>query len=151
MPRVRVPDEFDKGVVELAGTEPNENEMRVGAPREADVRVSDRYPRNAVVREDEDGRYVGVPERHAGPVRQFFADEYDASYSGEDDDSGEDAPEVDDSPLPDADDTESGHWRTVTGAIAEGQYDGALDTVAENDERDSVQQAVSQRQEEVGE
>lgn len=151
MAKVRVPPEFDRNTVVVIGTEPNDDGEYMGAPRSGDVRVDERYPRNATVREDAEGRYVGVPEAHVGPIREFFTEEFGAEYddAADTDDESEGNAEGDTSAdaLPDADATSDAHWRTVTGAIEEGAYDGDLDTVAENDGRESVQNAVEARRE----
>lgn len=161
-PKIRVPDGFDEAEVRLAGVEPNENERRLGPPRNEHVRVDVRDPRDAQVREDDEGRYVGVRQDYVGPIAVYFAENYDVTIADVDTagvvdrdelatpdtdaDGGSETADTD-GPLPDADDTADAHWRTVTGAIENGHYDGSLDTVAENDDRDSVQEAITARRE----
>jgi hypothetical protein len=61
MARIPVPD--DRGVVTVAGTSDHDY-------GEADVNLDGRdHARDLVVREDADGRYVGVPEYAADAVR----------------------------------------------------------------------------------
>jgi len=148
MVRVDVPPDFSDKAVRFAGTPPNDDAQRLGAPRNEHIRVSDRNARDAVVREDSDGRYVAVPDYYAEKVREYFADEFGAEFDTDGGDETADTSDVD-GPLPDADDTESAHWRTVTGAIGEGHYDDDLATVAENDGRESVQKAVVERRDEL--
>ena len=155
MVRIEVPDAHDREVVALAGTPPNADETRIGAPREEDVRVSDRYPRDVQVRRDDDGtRYVGVSERHAEAVREFFVDTYGVTYddgaivetSTEDTDTTESAVTNTDRPAPPGE-TQDAHWNAVVAAIESGAYDDALDTVADTDDRQSVQDAIDNRRE----
>lgn len=194
--QVEVPDSHERGHVALAGTPPNANETRIGPPRNEDVRVSERYPRDVAVRQRDDGtRYVGVKADHADAIMAFFAEEYGVTYDddgtitgtgagdtaggqqdggsdtgvvqeaagsdtpdapadGDGDGSDTDAdaagdtdePGTDDRPTAPAD-TQEAHWNAVVSAIEAGAYDDALDVVADNDSRDSVQGAVAERQE----
>jgi hypothetical protein len=159
--RIQVPDAHQREYVALAGTPPNANETRLGAPREEDVRVSERYPRNIQVRRTDDGqRYVGVNNNHAEKVLQFFEDEYGVVY-----DDGEivglqnDEPEATEpqseskgksTPAErpaEPENTADAHWNAVKTAIESGAYDDSLDTVAENDDRQSIQTAIEDRKE----
>lgn len=168
MVRIEVPDEHNRGHIAIAGTPPNESETRLGAPRVEDIRVSDRYPRDVQIRRDDDGqRYVGVKAEYAEKVRQFFADEYGVAYdddgliTGDTTDEpdpnepdttpdGESEPNDDadatDRPAP-PDDTGEAHWNAVVTAIKSGAYDDSLGAIEDNDDRQSVQNAVGERRE----
>ena len=151
MVRIEVPDAHDRGVVVLAGTPPNANETRLGAPREEDVRVAERYPRDVQVRRDDDGtRYVGIKADHADAVLEFFADTYGVTYNGDGEiastetTTDTDSTESPDRPAPPGE-TQDAHWNAVVAAIQSGAYDGHLDTVADTDDRQSVQDAIDER------
>ena len=151
MVRIEVPDAHERGVVVLAGTPPNANETRLGAPREEDVRVSERYPRDAQVRRDEDGtRYVGIKADHADAVQEFFTDTYGVTYNDGEivatetaTDTTEETPARDWPAEPG--ETQDAHWNAVVAAIQSGAYDDHLDTVADTDDRQSVQDAIDER------
>jgi hypothetical protein len=161
MTRIEVPEEHERGHIAFAGTEPNENETRVGAPRVADIRGSDRHPSDVAVRRDDDGTpYVGVPERYGEKVMDFFADEYGVKYNDDGEITGQatdepepsepegesETPDTSDRPAePDA--TADAHWNAVVAAIESGAYDDSLGTVEDNDDRESVQNAISDRRE----
>lgn len=165
MVRIEVPDDHDRGHIALAGTPPNASETRLGAPREEDIRVSDRYPRDVQIRRDEDGqRYVGVKAKYAGKIREFFAEKYSVAYdddglitgdttdepdpaeTAEGESETNDESEATDRPAP-PDETETAHWNAVVTAIKSGAYDDSLGTLEDNDDRQSVQNAISERRE----
>ena len=91
MVRISVPDAHPVDHVALEGTHPNESAMRVGAPRDAHVRIDANEDLTIQIREDEDGRYVGCRKQYADDVRDFFREEYGAEYDT-DDGGGEDGP-----------------------------------------------------------
>lgn len=158
---IEVPADHDRGHVALAGTPPNENESYLGRPRVEDIRVPDRNPRDLTVRTREDGtRVVGVREQYADRVREFFAEEYGVAYSDDNKITGRvtsdttsggnsatpDTTSGENQPAP-AGDTSDAHWNAVVSAIEAGAYDDELDVVEANDDRQSVQQAIGERQE----
>lgn len=155
--RIQVPDAHEREYVALAGTPPNADETRIGSPREEDVRVSERYPRNIQVRRNQDGqRYVGVNNNHAEKVLQFFEEEYGVVYEdgeivGLQDDEPEATEPQSESETTERpaepDETADAHWNAVKTAIESGAYDDSLDTVVENDDRQSIQTAIEDRQE----
>jgi hypothetical protein len=77
MPRIPVPDDYESGVVTVAGTD----DYRYGA---ADVNTDAvERARNLSVREDDDGRYVGCSEHYADDVRTFLGVDVTDSGSGD--------------------------------------------------------------------
>lgn len=140
MTRVSVPDDYDARDVPLPESGPIEN-------------LRNYTGRVAQVREDSDGRYVGVPSHRADAVRAFLGtDEGDTSDSETADDSDGDTESSEDTDrrgLPAPEDTADTHWQTVTGAIEEGAYDDVLDVVAEHESRESVLKAVAERRDEL--
>lgn len=55
----------------------------VGGPAHS-ASVGPEMPRSLVIREDDDGHYVGAPEHHADAVAEWLRDEYDADVTVED-------------------------------------------------------------------
>lgn len=66
MPRIPVPEDFEGGVVTVAGTE-DFSRGRADVNTDAVERA-----RDLSVREDEDGRYVGCSSHYADDVRAFL-------------------------------------------------------------------------------
>lgn len=85
MVRVPVPDDYDSGHVSVAGVEDYHH-------GEADVNVDTPTARDVTVREDEDGRYVGVAEQHADAVADYLGVTLaDTSEDEEDEDPDDEA------------------------------------------------------------
>jgi len=160
MVKIRVPDAHPVDHVALEGTHPNESASRIGAPRDAHVRIEADENLTLQIREDDDGRYVGAREQHADPIRRYFAAEYDAEYPElEDGDDAEDAdPDSDTTDFDEAGDetgaaavdaVQDAHWNTATTDIHEGAYDHALDALADADLSDAKAEAVDERRAEL--
>lgn len=154
MTRVEVPDAHDRGYVALAGTPPNESETYLGQPREEDIRVGERNPRDVQVRQDDDGtRYVGVKQQYADKVQSFFADEYGVEYEDghivgmQTDTTPDETPTSTTDRPAEPGETADAHWNAVVAAIESGAYDDSLDMVADSDDRESVQTAIAERRE----
>jgi len=138
MPRIDVPEEHPVDHVALEGTHPNESAMRVGAPRDAHVRIEDAEDKTLQIREDPDGRYVGCPAQYADAIREFFAEEYG--------DGGDDVTDADAADHSNAVEQITGmHWNAAQAAIQSGDYDHALDAIEEAETRESVLGAVEER------
>jgi len=160
MVKIRVPDAHPVDHVALEGTHPNESASRIGAPRDAHVRIEADENLTLQIREDDDGRYVGAREQHADPIRRYFAAEYDAEYPElEDGDDADPAPDSDTTDFEEAADetgeeavaaVQDAHWNTATTDIHEGAYDHALDALADADLSDAKAEAVQERQAELG-
>jgi len=87
MPRIPVPDDYESGVVTVAGTE----DFRYGA---ADVNTDAvERARDLSVREDDDGRYVGCSEHYADDVRAFLGVDVTDSGSGDEETTRESSDE----------------------------------------------------------
>jgi len=105
MVRVPVPDDFDRGVVVVTPAERVASAVVGGYDRNADIEVDDpALARDLQVREDEDGRYVGVHEALADRVADYLGTSTDAE-SGASGDASDDTGSGSDSG--DADDTAS--------------------------------------------
>lgn len=76
MPRLPVPDDHESGHISVAG-------KRDLAPRTADVQTDAvDHARDLSVREDEQGRYVGVSDHYAADVAEYLG--VDAPSTDED-------------------------------------------------------------------
>lgn len=157
MPRVPVPDDYRGSSILVAGTEDYHYP-------DADVQVDAPTARTLQIREDDDGRYCGPPEQFADAVADYLGVESPVSDDA-DGEEGSDSDTADDEPgdsdanpegsggeTPDADGeyppaekTVGAHWNQIVAAVNDGVYDDALETVAENDDRDSVQNAIEDR------
>jgi hypothetical protein len=147
---------------------PREEDVRVSERYPRDVAVRER---------EDGTRYVGVKQQYADAVMAWFAETYgvtyddsgaivrdtdpspdadtdtsadtDAETDGTDTDASADTdqgPTTDDRPTA-PDNTQDAHWNAVVSAIEAGAYDDALGTVEDNDSRQSVHEAVADRQE----
>lgn len=76
MTRVAVPDDYPRDYVEIRRDRDLDPGETVVGGRRADVYVAGERARSAKVREDDEGRYVGVYEGYAEAVREFFEREY---------------------------------------------------------------------------
>lgn len=133
MVKIRVPDGHDEEYVALQGTAPRESAMRMGAPRDAHVRIEDGEDHTIQIRRDEDGRYIGAREQHADAIRAYFAEEYGVEYDTDDDESDPVA------------EVQAAHWNAAKTDILDGEYDGALDALADADLSDTKAEAVEER------
>ena len=143
MPRVPVPDDYPGSSILVAGTEDYHYP-------DADVQVDAPTARTLQIREDDDGRYCGPPEQFADAVADYLgvADD-EAGYSDANPEgSGGETPDAD-GEYPPAEKTVGAHWNQIVAAVNDGVYDDALETVAENDDRDSVQNAIEDRRGEL--
>lgn len=147
MPRVPVPDDYPSGSILVAGTEDYHYP-------DADVQVDAPTARTLQIREDDDGRYCGPPEQFADAVADYLGVESPLADggAGDSDDnpegSGGETPDAD-GEYPPAEKTVGAHWNQIVAAVNDGVYDDALETVAENDDRDSVQNAIADRRAEL--
>lgn len=66
MPRIPVPDDYERGVVTVAGTD-DFSRGRADVNTDAVARA-----RDLSVREDDEGKYVGCSEHYADDVRAFL-------------------------------------------------------------------------------
>jgi len=98
MPRIPVPDDYESGVVTVAGTD----DYRYGA---ADVNTDAvERARDLSVREDDDGRYVGCSEHYADDVRAFLGVNVTDTGSDGEETTGESSDEEPESVTDDEDD-----------------------------------------------
>jgi len=144
--RVYLPDGHDNSRVVIEPRDTSRSAVVTGSAR------------TAAIREDDHGRYAGLGVDDARQVMERLEDEYGVAYDYETgriqtDDGTPTEPEEsnsDETEPAESDayiDTSGEHWRTVSSEIEAGEYDDVLDMI--DDDRESVQQAIEDRRDEL--
>ena len=150
MTRVPVPDDYEHRDVPLPESM-NYDNLRsvVGEPG-----------RVAQVREDDDGRYVGVPEQYAAKVADHLGVTIDVGMGDvaevvaetDADDSEEDVDGSDyEERVANAEGLANEQWQRAVSAVEDGDADSYLDELSKADDRKSVQEAIDERRAELEE
>lgn len=134
----------------------NDRTVEPGETVDLDAHVGD--PQKQMVRvEDEDVSLDGTSQLTTAESDDSHGDETDESGASGDssddtaDGSDGDAEDAEPAGTFDAAAVSDEHWNSVVTAIEAGKYDDHLDALGEADDRDSVQNAIAERRDELNE